>query len=72
MSYDCYLLGDRPPTEEERKRDKIVVQELSDLVVNRLMNLEIKEDTDLFSKEHFQDDIMMLITFMNNLKLSYD
>lgn len=72
MSYDCYLLGDREPTQEERKRDRIVVQELSDKVVNRLMNLEIKEDTDLFSKEHFQDDIMMLITFMNNLKLSYD
>ena len=72
ISYDCYLLGNREPTEEERKRDKIVVQELSDLVVNRLMNLEIKDDMDLFSQEHFQDDIMMLITFMNNLKLSYD
>ena len=72
MTYDCYLLGGREPTLWERKHDRIVIQELSDHVVNRLMNLEVQEGIDLFNKEHFQDDIMMLIAFMNNLKLSYD
>lgn len=71
-SYNCYLQGDKEPTYEERKQDKIVVQDMPDYVVNRLVNYEIQEQSYLFSKERFQRDISRLITFMNNLKLSYD
>ena len=72
MSYDCYLTGGKEPTVWERKHDKIVVQDMPDYVVNRLMNFEAQEQSDIFNKEHFQNDITTLITFMNNLKLSYD
>ena len=72
ISYDCYLLGDKEPTEEEKKRDRIVVQELSDSVVNRLTKPNEDAQTGLFDNEYQEQDIAQLIAFMNNLKLSYD
>lgn len=72
ISYDCYLLGDREPTEEEKKRDRIVVQELSDNVVSHLTRPDEDAPTGLFDREHKQEDITNVINFMNNLKFSYD
>lgn len=72
ISYDCYLLGDEEPTDEERKHDKIVMQELADNVVNQLIISKDESDTELFSAEYKRDNMLKLISFMNNLKLSYD